>query len=284
MLITVDFVMLLARDADLWDDLSGALSRMFGSKIGGMCSAAMEMAAGEMDLASDRVMSEVDPKAAYAARKKSFMVSRMVASQAVASEFAVTGCFLIVTLGTYVLTLTGAPAYQQLIPTQAADIVAGCPECKCDGDGVIAAVDTQVLPGCIGGREFSITMVAGIMTIPLAVAAPLCPVSTACEDIRIDNATTAVGAEMIKLGKEWLQPASFQWRVCNLTEAASDECDPSGDATRVNVLAVSTVFVVQICAILLGEIIMKCKLRRMVANTNKERANKRAQKHTCPAN
>ena len=245
---------------------------MFGDKLGGMCSAAMEVAAGEMDLASDRVMAEVDPKAAYAARKRSFTVSRMVASQAVASEFAVTGCFLTVTIGTYVLTTLGFPAYQQLIPAQAATIVAGCDACLCDADGVIAAVDTLLPPGCVGGRGFSVSLGIGIMSSEIIVTAPLCTVPNSCTDDRVDNATAELEPLFAGTGQSWSQPAGFSWRTCDATtDFTSDECDPSGDATRDNVLAFGTVFLVQIAAILLGKMIMKIKLRKLVENTNRAR-------------
>eukprot|EP01050_Picozoa_sp_SAG11_P029466 SAG11_NODE_8311_length_1031_cov_1.101931_3_plen_53_part_01 len=38
------------RQADLWDDVSEALSRMFGGRMGKLCSVAFEIAAGETDL------------------------------------------------------------------------------------------------------------------------------------------------------------------------------------------------------------------------------------------
>ena len=245
---------------------------MFGDKLGGMCSAAMEVAAGEMDLASDRVMAEVDPKAAYAARKRSFTVSRMVASQAVASEFAVTGCFLAVTIGTYTLTALGFPAFQQLIPAQAATIVAGCDACLCDADGVIAAVDTLVLPGCVGGRGFTKSLAIGMVSSEVLVTAPLCTVPNSCMDDRVSNATAELEPLFAEIGQSWSQPGAYHWRICDAaTDVTSDECDPSGDATRDNVLAFGTVFLVQIAAIVLGKMIMKIKLRRLVEKTNMAR-------------
>eukprot|EP01050_Picozoa_sp_SAG11_P029372 SAG11_NODE_8247_length_1041_cov_1.010616_1_plen_174_part_00 len=59
--------------------------------------------------------------------------------------------------------------------------------------------------------------------------------------------------------------------MCSVNETASDECDPTGDATRDNALAFVTVFFVQCCAIALGHVMQVWKLRRMVAVHNRDR-------------
>ena len=70
--------------ADLWDDAAEALTRMFGKRVGGCCAAAFEIAAGETDLAADRVRGQAtDPAEMFAARKRRLITSRMIASQAV---------------------------------------------------------------------------------------------------------------------------------------------------------------------------------------------------------
>ena len=70
--------------ADLWDDVAEALTLMFGKRVGGCCAAAFEIAAGETDLAADRVRGQADnPAEIFAARKRRLITSRMIASQAV---------------------------------------------------------------------------------------------------------------------------------------------------------------------------------------------------------
>ena len=71
-LVAVDFVMLVMRDADLWDDAAGALERMFGARLGRCCAAALEVAAGETDLAADRVDSQADSPGQYHHSRLSF--------------------------------------------------------------------------------------------------------------------------------------------------------------------------------------------------------------------
>eukprot|EP01050_Picozoa_sp_SAG11_P013608 SAG11_NODE_1602_length_4600_cov_1.859587_3_plen_88_part_00 len=70
--------------ADLWDDVSEALMRMFGGRLGKLCSAALEIAAGETDLMANRIGAESTTVAEqYMARKRRVTTSRMIASQAV---------------------------------------------------------------------------------------------------------------------------------------------------------------------------------------------------------
>ena len=70
---------------------------------------------------------------------------------------------------------------------------------------------------------------------------------------------------------EWTQPGGFSWRVCTVGEMASDECDPTANATRDNAFAFITVFAVQCCAIALGHVVLKWKLRRMVRQHKKHK-------------
>ena len=111
----------------------------------------------------------------------------------------------------------------------------------------------------------------GILGSEAIVSASMCMVPNSCTDYRVDNATSTIASLLSDSGQTWSQPSGFLWRTCNLTEVASDECDPSGNATRDNVLAFGTVFLVQIAAILLGKMIMKIKLRKLVENTNRAR-------------
>ena len=74
----------LVYQADLWDDVAEALTRMFGKRVGGCCAAAFEIAAGETDLAADRVRGQANDSAEiFAAQKRRLITSRMIASQAV---------------------------------------------------------------------------------------------------------------------------------------------------------------------------------------------------------
>ena len=78
----------------------------------------------------------------------------------------------------------------------------------------------------------------------------MCPVPKECIDARVQNATRA----MQTVDDQWKQPGGFSWRSCTTGEPASDECDPTTDATRDNALAFLTVFVVQCAAIALGHV------------------------------
>jgi hypothetical protein len=114
--------------------------------------------------------------------------------------------------------------------------------------------------GCIEGRKGLAK--ALICSICDGVApVPLCAVPKDCVDARVQNASDAVRTAY---GDDWLQPGGFSWRVCETSDVASDECDPSVDATRDNALAFVTVFAVQCTAIALGHVVMMWKLRRMV--------------------
>jgi hypothetical protein len=97
--------------------------------------------------------------------------------------------------------------------------------------------------------------------------APLCPVPTECADAGVQNATEIVRATY----PLWMQPAGHSWRICSLGDAGSDECDPTADPTRDNVLAFATVFAVQCAAIALGHVVLMWKLRRLVLAHRKDK-------------
>ena len=139
------------RDADLWEDVGNFMVHSCGKRLGNMVSAAIEVASGETDLAAARIESgaETDQNA----RKRSFIVSRMVASEAVASEFIVTGSFLVVTVATYMLDNAGLTTLYQLLPTPAGKLAHGCDPCACDADGWVAGVNTGQTGGCIANRS-----------------------------------------------------------------------------------------------------------------------------------
>jgi hypothetical protein len=262
-LIAVDFVMLVMRDSDLWDDVAEALRRMFGERCGRWCAAAAEIAAGETDLVADRIGGRADdPAAVFAARKRRLITSRMIASQAVASEFLVTGTFLLVTVGSWVLDTSGATAHVVILPMPPAGIEPGCNACLCDMDGVVAGADIGADGGCVAGRQL-------VYDIIMEVQSPvsLCPVPKECGDAAVPNATDILQA--IEPG--WEQPSGFRWRTCTGGDPVSNECDPTTDATRNNALAFVTVFAVQCAAIALGHLILMWKLRRMVAENKRMR-------------
>lgn len=57
------------RDADAWDDVAAALTRMCGKTLGKYMSVAMEVASGETDLAANRLKGEAQEADSYASRK-----------------------------------------------------------------------------------------------------------------------------------------------------------------------------------------------------------------------
>ena len=88
-----DMIMLLMRDADLWSDVSTRLNYCLGNKVGNAVGLAMELGAGETDLAASRIEAAHGdpPRQVY---RRRLITARMVSSQAVVSEFVVTGVFL----------------------------------------------------------------------------------------------------------------------------------------------------------------------------------------------
>jgi hypothetical protein len=185
----------------------------------------------------------------------------------VASEFLVTGTFLMMTLSSWGLDTSGATAHFNLLPAPPASIEPGCDACVCDLDGVVAGVDTGAGAGSLADREVYSNL-AGSATSPIS----LCPVPRECGDAAVQNATQAMKAAFDEgQGAGWEQPAGFRWRACTTTDLVSDECDPTVDVTRDNALAFLTVFAVQCAAIALGHVVMMWKLRRMVAGNKRSR-------------
>jgi hypothetical protein len=180
----------------------------------------------------------------------------------VASEFLVTGTFLLVTLGSWALKSSGLTEHLTVLPTPPAAIVPGCDACACDQNGVIAGVDTGADGGCVADRQLAFDIIYAFSS-----PVPLCPVPKECGDASVQNATAALQA----VKANWPQPGGFSWRVCAVGDRASDECDPATDATRDNALAFLTVFAVQCCAIALGHVILMWKLRRMVSQHQQRR-------------
>lgn len=86
-------MMLLMRDADLWTDVSARLNHCLGDKLGNAIGFCMELGAGETDLAAGRIEATHGdpPRQVY---RRRLITARMVSSQAVVSEFVVTGVFL----------------------------------------------------------------------------------------------------------------------------------------------------------------------------------------------
>ena len=183
------------------------------------------------------------------------MTNSVVCRSQVASEFLVTGTFLLVTMGSWVLGSSGATAHMVLLPAPPSTIVPGCDACACDLDGAIAGVDTGADGGCVAGRRLAYDLIYEVES-----PVPLCPVPKACGDASVHNTTMALQAA----NSNWPQPVGFSWRVCEVGDSASDECDPTTDVTRDNALAFLTVFAVQCCAIALGHVVLMWKLRRMV--------------------
>ena len=83
--------MIVMRDADLWDELSKLLKALCGKRLGKLCAFTIAVAGGDEDLAVNQVDDEMETVrgTGWKARKQRFIKMRMVASQAVASEFVV---------------------------------------------------------------------------------------------------------------------------------------------------------------------------------------------------
>ena len=161
------------RDADLWEDVGKMLMRSCGDKVGNMVSAAIEVASGETDLAAARV--EGNQSLNRAAMKRNFIVSRMVASEAVASEFIVTGSFLTVTVGAFLMESAGLTMFMQLMPTPPGKLAAGCDPCACDKDGWVGGLNTWQDGGCVANRTVTFgRLAADLAPIAIDTGASLC--------------------------------------------------------------------------------------------------------------
>ena len=169
---------------------------------------------------------------------------------------------MLVTVATWGLSSAGATAHLVLLPAPPDAIQIGCDACLCDMNGVVAGVDIGTDGGCAAGRRpigFGSRLDQGSEAIERIGSISMCPVPKDCVDAGVKNATAAMQAIV-----SWSQPAGFSWRACTIGDPASDECDPTTNATRDNALAFVTVFAVQCCAIALGHVVLMWKLRRMV--------------------
>jgi hypothetical protein len=247
-----------------------------------MISFAIAMGAGETDLAANQLDDEEKGVAGRKTRRQKFIKTRMVASQAVASEFIVTGCFLVVSSLSYFLNEQGFVAYMQLIPLLTG-VSIDCRHsngtaiqeqaCICDGDGVVGGVYTSKSGGCtipedmIGGDINGQDGAQLSVTDTSDLTQPLCMVPLDCTDIRVENATTTM--QLLDVG--WTQPADHLYRICDEGDPVSDDCDPGADQVRSNMLSFITVFAAQIMAVLLSKVILARKMRKMVAENEQAR-------------
>jgi hypothetical protein len=110
----------------------------------------------------------------------------------VATEFIVTGTFLLVTVASWILDTNGATAHLVLLPTPPVAIEPGCAVCVCDLDGVIAGVNIGMDGGCIIDRRLSSSHVPTPLTSPM----PLCGVPKECSEASVHNVTEALQASM----------------------------------------------------------------------------------------
>ena len=140
--------MIVMRDADLWDELARCLSRLCGKRLGKWLSFAIAVAGGDDDIAVNQLDNELERVEGTKTRKRRFIKMRMVASQAIASEFVVTGCFLAISASCYILNQNGVVAYMQLVPPQVGVSTDCVDPCTCDGDGIVGGAFTNAEGGC----------------------------------------------------------------------------------------------------------------------------------------
>ena len=261
---------------DLWDELGTYLKRCCGKQRGKWISFFIAMSAGETDLAANQLDDEQEGVAGSKTRRQKFIKVRMVASQAVASEFIVTGCFLVVSSLCYFLNEAGFVAYKQLIPLQTG-VSSDCKQsdgsaiqelaCICDGDGAVGGIYTGKAGGCTIPENMAAYTGLLALTDTSDLTQPLCMVPLDCNDIRIENATTV----MQSLDIDWSQPSGHSYRICDEGDPVSDDCDPGPDQVRSNMLSFITVFTAQIMAVLLSKMILTRKMRKMVADNEQAR-------------
>lgn len=302
-LLLLDFFMIVMRDADLWDELGKCLKKTCGKRLGKAISFAMAVASGDTDLAAAELDDEERGLEGSKTRRRKYFKVRMVASQAVASEFVVTGCFLAISASTFIMNKSGFVAYMQLIPLHAG-VSADCDDpCVCDGDGAVGGVYTNLEGGCV----FRSSLESGIGAVDISeLTHRLCMVPNACLDI--GNSTAVILDAATGGNNEWKQPGPYQFALCSLGSPTSDVCDPGADQVRSNTMsfvvvvsnlqpacvlgscvyvlsppyvctcvAVSDIrtmrwqFVAQILALGLSKLILMCKVRRMVDDGNQER-------------
>eukprot|EP01046_Picozoa_sp_COSAG06_P011159 COSAG06_NODE_629_length_13646_cov_13.351222_6_plen_385_part_00 len=267
---------LSSRHQDLWDELGTYLKRCCGKQRGKWISFFIAMSAGETDLAANQLDDEEKGLAGTKTRRQKFIKVRMVASQAVASEFIVTGCFLVVSSLCYFLNEAGFVAYNQMIPLQTG-VSSDCRHsngsaiqeltCTCDGDGAVGGIYTGKAGGCTIPEDMAAYTGSLVYTDTSDLTQPLCMVPLDCNDIRVENATTV----MQSLDVDWSQPSDHSYRTCDEGDPVSDDCDPGPDQVRSNMLSFITVFTAQILAVLLSKAILTRKMRKMVADNEQAR-------------
>ena len=86
-LLLLDFFMIVMRDADLWDEFSELLRNLCGKRLGKILTFMVAISTGEQDLAAGQLEDEMSSVEGSKTRMRRFIKVRMVASQAVASEF-----------------------------------------------------------------------------------------------------------------------------------------------------------------------------------------------------
>jgi hypothetical protein len=261
---------------DLWDELGTYLKRCCGKQRGKWISFFIAMSAGETDLAANQLDDEEKGVKGSKTRRQKFIKVRMVASQAVASEFIVTGCFLVVSSLCYFLNEAGFVAYKQLIPLQTG-VSSDCKQsngsaiqelaCICDGDGAVGGIYTGKAGGCTIPENMATYNHLVTFTDTSDLTRPLCMVPLDCTDIRIENATTV----MQSLDVDWSQPPDHSYRICDEGDPVSDDCDPGPDQVRSNMLSFVTVFTAQVLAVVLSKAILTRKMRKMVAENEQAR-------------
>ena len=163
---------------------------------------------------------------------------RVSAAAVVTVNETVTGCFLVISLSSYILNESGFTCYQQLIP-QASGVSDACDDpCVCDGDGEVGGVYTNKEGGC-RFRDTIPSFLVSADTSSLTV--PLCMVPSECS--MIGNSTDVIRRAINDPG--WEQ-GSIQYRVCEIGEPSSDVCDPGSDQVKSNTYSFIVVFFSQV--------------------------------------
>jgi hypothetical protein len=174
---------------DLWDELGTYIKRCCGKQRGKWITFFIAMSSGETDLAANQLDDEEKGVKGSKTRRQKFIKVRMVASQAVASEFIVTGCFLVVSSLSYFLNESGFVAYKQLIPLQTG-VSSDCKHsngsaiqelaCICDGDGAVGGVYTGKAGGCTNPEDLDAYTGSLAFTDTSDLTQPLCLVHVDC--------------------------------------------------------------------------------------------------------
>lgn len=263
-LVMLDFFMIVMRDADLWDELSKLLKNLCGERLGKWLSFGLAVAGGDDDVAVNQLDNELDHVEGTKTRKRRFIKMRMVSSQAVASEFVVTGCFLAISAACYVLNQNGVVAYMQLIPAEAG-VSADCIDpCVCDENGIVGGAFSNIDGGCV--LRPTLPIWGGLLSTDASmIVEPLCLVPAACQEL--GNSTNVIRAAI----PDYNPLASYSYRICTIDEPTSDVCDPGPAQVRDNVLSFMVVFAIQLLALLVSKIIIMWKTRKMVDKNNRDR-------------